>query len=239
MMPLKMITKPAVPACQCRSVQLPCTTPALPGMLEAPPRPMCRAHLAVLMAVSDSVALRVVPALRAHDIVDLLLEQLVQNPEPDTDAQREQTLLRRPPRAAPAPPELAQATGPRRHPQPSRPSQQIRCSRRFLQSRVDFEHPARSQHERTRQEDRHLQSSTSYGTTSFRCGRCRTRGSSASDRIFTRWASRSGCTCPACHSVGRARPVCALGSCFAFFSLVDPAALPDLPDPEAPLEDWA
>jgi hypothetical protein len=30
-----------------------------------------------------------------HDLVHLLLQQLVQNAEPDTDAQREQALLRR------------------------------------------------------------------------------------------------------------------------------------------------
>jgi hypothetical protein len=52
-------------------------------------------HLAVLVAMSDRVALGVPLALRAHDLVDLLLHQLAQNAEPDTDAQREQALLRR------------------------------------------------------------------------------------------------------------------------------------------------
>ena len=40
MIPLKMITKPAVSACQRSSVQLPCTMPAFPGMFDAPPTPM-------------------------------------------------------------------------------------------------------------------------------------------------------------------------------------------------------
>jgi hypothetical protein len=39
-----------------------------------------------------------------------------------------------------------------------------------LLSRVDFQHPARSRPERTRWEDRHLRSSTSYGTTSGAIG---------------------------------------------------------------------
>ena len=46
--------------------------------------------------MADRGPVRVVPALRAHDIVDLLLHQLVQHTEPDADAQREQPLLRCP-----------------------------------------------------------------------------------------------------------------------------------------------
>ena len=41
-------------------------------------------------------AVRVALALRAHDIVDLLLQQLGQHPEPGRDAQRQQPLLRCP-----------------------------------------------------------------------------------------------------------------------------------------------
>ena len=41
-------------------------------------------------------AVRVVLALRADDLVDLLLHQLVQHAEPDADAQRQQPLLRCP-----------------------------------------------------------------------------------------------------------------------------------------------
>ncbi len=52
-------------------------------------------HLAVLMTVSDRVALSVPLALGADHVVDLLLHQLAQNAEPDTDAQRKQALLRR------------------------------------------------------------------------------------------------------------------------------------------------
>ena len=36
------------------------------------------------------------PALRADDVVDLLLHQLAQHAKPDADAQREQSLLRSP-----------------------------------------------------------------------------------------------------------------------------------------------
>ena len=43
----------------------------------------------VLVAVTDRRAVGIVMALRANDIVDLRLHQLVQHPEPDTDAQRE------------------------------------------------------------------------------------------------------------------------------------------------------
>src|SRR5947209_4880357 len=46
-----------------------------------------------------------------------------------------------------------------------------------LLSRVDFQHPARSRPERTRWEDRHLRSSTGYGTTS----------AAALDRHSNRW----------------------------------------------------
>ena len=41
-------------------------------------------------------ALRGVLALRADDFVDLLFQQLGQHTEPDADAQRQQSLLRRP-----------------------------------------------------------------------------------------------------------------------------------------------
>ena len=51
------------------------------------------------MTVANRGPVRVVLALRAHDIVDLLSHQLLQHAEPDTDAQREQPLLRCPTRA--------------------------------------------------------------------------------------------------------------------------------------------
>jgi hypothetical protein len=50
--------------------------------------------LPALVAMAYSRAIRVVLALRADDVIDLLLHQLGQHPEPDTDAQREQALLR-------------------------------------------------------------------------------------------------------------------------------------------------
>jgi len=49
---------------------------------------------------------------------------------------------------------------------PPSPAQAIRSSGRFLSSRWTCSHSPRSQQERTRREDRHLQRSTSYGTTS-------------------------------------------------------------------------
>ena len=48
------------------------------------------------MAVTDRGPVRVVLALRADDIVDLLFHQLAQHAEPDADAEREQSLLRCP-----------------------------------------------------------------------------------------------------------------------------------------------
>jgi hypothetical protein len=48
------------------------------------------------MAVTHCRAVRVALALRAHDIVDLVLEQLVQHPEPGRNAERQQPLPRCP-----------------------------------------------------------------------------------------------------------------------------------------------
>jgi hypothetical protein len=68
----------------------------------AHPRPLHRdsstaeRHLARLVPVPHRAALRVVPALRADDVVDLFLHQLGQHPEPDTDTQRKQSFLRCP-----------------------------------------------------------------------------------------------------------------------------------------------
>lgn len=47
------------------------------------------------MAVTHRARLDVVTALRADHLVDLLGHQFGQHPEPDTDAQRQQPLLRR------------------------------------------------------------------------------------------------------------------------------------------------
>ena len=57
--------------------------------------PAAERDLAVLMAVAHRRPARDVLALRADDLVDLGLHQLVQHAEPDADAQREQSLLRR------------------------------------------------------------------------------------------------------------------------------------------------
>ena len=58
--------------------------------------PAAERHLAVLVAVTDRGPLRVPLALRADDLVDLLLQQLSEHTEPDLDRQRQQSLLRRP-----------------------------------------------------------------------------------------------------------------------------------------------
>ena len=55
--------------------------------------PPAERHLSILMAVAHRGPAKVVLALRADDLVDLGLHQLVQHPEPDADAQREQPFL--------------------------------------------------------------------------------------------------------------------------------------------------
>ena len=58
--------------------------------------PAAERHLTILVAMTDRGPVRVVPALRADNVVDLLFHQFGQNTEPDADAQREQPLLRCP-----------------------------------------------------------------------------------------------------------------------------------------------
>jgi hypothetical protein len=53
-------------------------------------------HLPIIVAVPNRGPVRVVLALRAHDLVDLLLQHLGENAEPDADRQRQQSLLRGP-----------------------------------------------------------------------------------------------------------------------------------------------
>jgi hypothetical protein len=50
--------------------------------------------LAAIAAVTHRGPLRIVLALRAHDLIELRLHQLMQHAQPDPDAQREQPLLR-------------------------------------------------------------------------------------------------------------------------------------------------
>ena len=57
--------------------------------------PTTERDLAALVTVTHRRALAIVAALRADDLVDLGLHQLVQHPEPDPDAERQQPLLRR------------------------------------------------------------------------------------------------------------------------------------------------
>src|SRR3954463_11505854 len=51
-------------------------------------------HLTALVAVTHRRALAVGATLRAHDLVDLGFHELVQHPETNTDAERQQALLR-------------------------------------------------------------------------------------------------------------------------------------------------
>jgi hypothetical protein len=72
----------------------------LVGRAHARPRdlhaPSAERHRAVLVTVANGDAVRLVLALRAHDVVDLELHQFVHDGKPDTHAQREQALPRCP-----------------------------------------------------------------------------------------------------------------------------------------------
>jgi hypothetical protein len=48
------------------------------------------------VAVTKSDPVRIVPPLRADDLLDVRLEQLAQDPQPDLDRQRQQPLSRYP-----------------------------------------------------------------------------------------------------------------------------------------------
>ncbi len=56
--------------------------------------PATERHLTVVVAMADRPTLRIMLALRAHDLVDLGLHDLVQHAETNADAQRQQALLR-------------------------------------------------------------------------------------------------------------------------------------------------
>jgi hypothetical protein len=58
--------------------------------------PASERHLPVLVAIPDSGAIRVPLALRSHNLVDLLLQHLGQNAQPDADRQRQQSFFRCP-----------------------------------------------------------------------------------------------------------------------------------------------
>jgi hypothetical protein len=64
-----------------------------PADLDATP---AERDLAILMTVTDRGPVAVPPALRADDLVDLLLHHRAQHTEPDPDRQGEQPLLRCP-----------------------------------------------------------------------------------------------------------------------------------------------
>ncbi len=56
--------------------------------------PPAERDLAAIVAMTHRAAVRIVPALRADNLVDLGLHQLVQHTEPNADAQRQQPFLR-------------------------------------------------------------------------------------------------------------------------------------------------
>jgi len=58
--------------------------------------PTAERHRPILVTVTLRHPVAVVLAPRADDLVDLELEQLMHDAEPDTDTEREQPLLRRP-----------------------------------------------------------------------------------------------------------------------------------------------
>jgi hypothetical protein len=132
--------------------------------------PPTERDLAVLVAVADRDAIGVVLDLRADHILDLRLHQFGQHADP----RRRRSARAAPPsplrRAAPAPPELDEGSG------SSTASSAVTT---FTAGTVlvavppvsDGLHtPSRFQPKRTRWEDHHLRSSTSYGTTSSPAG---------------------------------------------------------------------
>ena len=56
--------------------------------------PAAERHLPRRMAMADGSAAGIVLALRPDDLIDFLFHQLGEHAQPDTDAQREQALLR-------------------------------------------------------------------------------------------------------------------------------------------------
>src|SRR5664280_243570 len=119
-------------------------------------------HLAVLMAVTHRGAPGDRRVLGAHDLVELGLHHLAEHAQPDAHAQREQPLLR-------GSRQLPQRLP---HPQRQTPGTAVLLLHYGLHggsSRLNglISHSPRSQRDRTRREDRHLQTPTSYGTTSI------------------------------------------------------------------------
>jgi hypothetical protein len=102
-----------------------------PANRHAPP---AQRHRPVLMTVALRCPVTVVLALRAYDLGHLELHQLVHDPEPNADTQREQALDELRPPAHRAPLGSAVGADSRRPPQPRRPSGRIPCSWRFLLS---------------------------------------------------------------------------------------------------------
>ena len=118
--------------------------------------PAAQGHRPALVTVALGRPIRVVPALRADDLLDLSLHQLVHHTQPDPDAQRQQPLPR-------DPDQLAERLLNLRW---ERPLQRLR-GRDDLRAGyllhggsscplgLGFSRPERSQPERTGQEDRH------------------------------------------------------------------------------------
>ena len=104
---------------------------------------------------------RVLGVLRADDLIQLGLHHLAQHTQPQTNAERQQPVLRR---SGQLPQRVLHTAG-----SPSAALTTCSCSTVFMavpSSRWMISHSPQSQRDRTRRKDRHLQTSTSYGTTS-------------------------------------------------------------------------
>ena len=128
--------------------------------------PAAERDLAALVAVTHRGPVGIVPALRADDLVDLGLHQLVQHAEPDADAQRQQSLLRGAGELAERLLHRARAA-PRCPPGRPRPTRPIRSSWRLvLLSSLDLVRTRHGPNRTGRGGRTAASSSTSYGTTS-------------------------------------------------------------------------
>src|ERR1019366_8259121 len=99
--------------------------------------------------------------LGTHDLIELGLHHLAEHAQPNAHAQREQPILR-------GPGELPQRLLPPQRQTPGTAVLLLHYGLHGGSSRLYglISHSPRSQRDQTRREDRHLQTSTSYGTTS-------------------------------------------------------------------------
>jgi len=119
--------------------------------------PPTERDLAVLVPVPHRAAVRQVLALRADDLVDLGLDQLVQHTQPDADAERQQPFLRG---AGQLPERLHHRLGQPLNALLVRRDRRSRYGPHAVGPPVLVDlvsHPSRSQQDRTRREDRRHQ----------------------------------------------------------------------------------